>query len=120
MIRWLISILVNSIILIVVAGYFDSFYLEGVSAAILASFVLSVLNAIVKPVLILLTLPVTVLTLGLFLLVINAVTLWMTQAIMGDAFNIDSFGTAILAAIFISILNVLIQKVIIQPLQNKD
>ncbi|WBL14455.1 phage holin family protein [Sutcliffiella sp. NC1] len=117
--KWLASILVNAIVLIVVAGYFDSFYLSGVGAAIIASVILSILNVIVKPILILLTLPVTVLTLGFFLFVINAITLWITAGLMGDAFHIDGFGMAILAAIFISILNVLIQKVIIEPLQKK-
>lgn len=117
--RWLSSILLNSLVLIVVAGYFESFHLEGVSAAIIASFILSILNVIVKPILILLTLPVTMLSLGLFLFVINAITLWMTQSIMGDSFVIESFGMAVLAAIVISILNLLIQKVIIEPLSEK-
>jgi len=98
-IRWLTSILLNALILIVVAGFFDSFYLSGVGAAIVASMILSVLNVFVKPFLILLT------------FVINAVTLMIAQAIMGDAFNIDGFGTALLASIFISFLNLLIQLV---------
>lgn len=117
--KWILSIIVNSIILIVVAGYIDSFHLEGISAAIIASVILSVLNIIVKPVLIILTLPVTVLSLGLFLFVINAITLMLTQTFMGDSFVIDGFGTAVLAAIIISILNLLIQKVIIEPIQEK-
>jgi len=118
--RWLAQILVNSLVLIVVAGYFESFYLDGVSSAIIASLIISVLNLIVKPILILLTLPVTVLTFGLFLFVINAITLMMTDSIMGTAFEIDSFGAAVLAAIFISALNLLIQKVIIEPLSDKE
>ncbi|WP_453993847.1 phage holin family protein [Bacillus nitroreducens] len=117
--RWIASIIVNSIILMVVAGYVDTFHLEGVGAAILASVILSILNVIVKPILILLTLPVTVLSLGLFLFVINAITLMLTQLLMGDSFVIEGFGTAILAAVIISVLNLLIQKVIVEPLQEK-
>ena len=117
--KWLASILVNSLILIVVAGYIDTFHLEGISAAITASLIISILNVIVKPILVILTLPVTILSLGLFLFVINAVTLYLTQAIMGDSFSIDGFGTAVLAAIIISILNLLIQKVIVEPIQEK-
>ncbi|KAA0548756.1 phage holin family protein [Bacillus sp. BGMRC 2118] len=117
--KWLLSILVNSLVLIVVAGYFESFHIEGVGAAIVASFILSILNVIVKPILIVLTLPVTLLSLGLFLFIINAITLWMTQSLMGDSFVIESFGMAVLAAIVISILNLLIQKVIIEPLAEK-
>lgn len=117
--KWLASILVNSLVLIVVAGYLESFHLEGIGAAILASFILSILNVIVKPILVILTLPVTFFTLGLFLFVINAITLYLTQSIMGDSFVIDGFGTAILAAIIISILNLLIEMIIIKPLQDK-
>ncbi|MFZ3590171.1 phage holin family protein [Bacillus sp. DJP31] len=117
--KWISSIIVNSIVLIVVAGYFDSFHIEGVGAAIIASILLSVLNVLVKPILVLLTLPVTILSLGLFLFVINAITLWMTQAIMGDSFVIERFGMAVIAAIIISILNLLIQKIIIEPMTEK-
>jgi len=117
--RWIVSIIVNALVLIVVAGYLDSFHLEGVGAAIGASLLLSIINLFVKPILVILTLPVTVLTLGFFLFVINAITLMITQAIMGDSFIIDGFGTALLASIIISILNLLIQKVIIEPIQEK-
>ncbi|WLR50529.1 phage holin family protein [Bacillus tianshenii] len=117
--RWLVHLLVNSIVLIVVAGYMDSFYLEGIGAAIIASVLLSILNVIVKPFLILLTLPVTVLTLGLFLFIINAITLMITQGLMGDSFVIDGFGTAIIASIIISLLNLLLQKFVIERFTEK-
>lgn len=117
--NWIISLIVNSIILLVVAGYFPSFHLEGIGASVLASVILSIMNVIVKPILVILTLPVTVLTLGLFLIVINAITLMMTSALMGDLFVIDSFGAALLAAIVISLLNMAIQKIIIEPLQRR-
>ncbi|WP_110112497.1 phage holin family protein [Bacillus sp. CGMCC 1.16541] len=117
--RWLTSILINALVLVVIAGYFSSFHLESVGDAIIASLILSILNVFVKPILVLLTLPVTVLTLGLFLFVINAVTLMITDEIMGSAFEIDGFGMAILAAVVISILNALIQKVIVEPLQKR-
>lgn len=120
MLYWLISVLVNALVLIVVAGYIDTFYLESVSSAILASILLSVLNVIVKPVLILLTLPVTVLTLGLFLFVINAITLMMAQSIMGESFVIEGFGTAMIASVIISLLNILIQKFIIERMQKRE
>jgi putative membrane protein len=119
MFQWLIHILVNALVLIVIAGYIESFHLESASAAILASILLSILNVIVKPILILLTLPVTLLTLGLFLFVINAVTLMITQALMGDSFVIEGFGTAVIAAIIMSVLNLLIQHVIIEPLRKR-
>jgi putative membrane protein len=114
-----VSLLVNTIVLMVVAGYFEGFHLDGVGAAILASILLSVMNVIVKPILIILTLPVTVLSLGLFLIVINAITLMLTAGIMGSAFTIDGFGMALLAAIIISILNILINNLVVKPMQKK-
>ncbi|WP_349408586.1 phage holin family protein [Pseudalkalibacillus sp. SCS-8] len=117
---WIISLLVNTVVLMVVSGYFtESFFLSGVGAAIIASILLSIMNAIVKPILVILTLPVTVLSLGLFLFVINAITLMLTQWLMGDAFVITSFGMAILAAVIISILNLLINNLIVRPLNKK-
>ncbi|API93466.1 putative membrane protein YvlD [Virgibacillus pantothenticus] len=112
MMRWLLSIVLNAVALIVVAQLFDSFHLEGFGTAVLASLILSILNILVKPILVILTLPVTMLTLGLFLFIINAITLMMTQAVMGSSFVIDGFGTAVLAAIIISIINVLLNRLV--------
>ncbi|EEL48536.1 hypothetical protein bcere0022_42020 [Bacillus cereus Rock3-44] len=122
--RWILSLLVNSVVLIVVSGLLkgiapDAFYIENIQTAIIASVILSILNVFVKPLLILITLPITVLTFGFFLIVINAITLKMTDSLLGDAFNISGFGVAILAAICISILNMLIDKVIVEPLSEK-
>jgi putative membrane protein len=118
--NWIVSLLVNSLVLIVVAGYLDSFYLESVTAALIASIILAMMNILVKPILVFLTLPITFLTLGLFLIVINAVTLMLTALLMGEAFIIDSFSSAVLASIIIGLLNVMIQKLVIEPLQNKS
>ncbi|WP_286164762.1 MULTISPECIES: phage holin family protein [Clostridia] len=112
MMRWLLSIVLNAVALIVVAQLFTSFHLEGFGTAVLASFILSILNILVKPILVILTLPITVLTLGLFLFIINAITLMMTQAVMGSSFDIDGFGTAVLAAIIISFINLLLNRLV--------
>lgn len=117
--RWLIHLLVNSVVLVVVAGYFESFYLESAAAAIIASVLLSMINFIVKPILVILTLPVTVISFGLFLFVINAITLLITAKLMGDAFVINGFGMAVLAAIIISVLNLLINNFIVKPMRKK-
>lgn len=110
--RWFLSLFLNAIALIVVAQLFDSFHLEGFGAAFIASIILAILNVIVKPFLVLLTLPITVLSLGLFLFIINAITLMITQAVMGSSFVIDNFGTAIIAAIIISIINLILNKLV--------
>lgn len=113
--RWILGIFINAVLFMAISGYFhESFQLDGVGAAITASFVLSILNILVKPILIILTLPVTILTLGLFLFVINAITLMLTDKIMGDAFNIYGFGTALFVSILMSIVNLIIQKMLLE------
>ncbi|WP_042222498.1 phage holin family protein [Oceanobacillus manasiensis] len=112
LIRWVLSIVLNAVALIVVAQLFDSFQLEGFGAAVLASFILSILNVIIKPILVVLTLPITFLTLGLFLFVINAITLMIAQSLMGSSFVIEGFGTALIAAIILAILNLFLNSLI--------
>ncbi|WP_066065556.1 phage holin family protein [Neobacillus soli] len=114
--RWIIGCLINAVLFMALAGYFhESFQLTGFAAALQASVLLSILNVLVRPLLILFTLPATVLTLGLFLFVINAITLELTDYIMGDAFEIDGFGMALFFAVLMSLVNVVIQKTILQP-----
>lgn len=111
--RWLFGILINAILFIALAGYFkDSFYIEGFGAALAASFTLAILNIIVKPILILLTLPITVFTLGLFLFVVNGITLLLVDEIMGSSFEIDGFLMAVFISIIMSLVNLVIQQVI--------
>ncbi|KHD86460.1 phage holin family protein [Heyndrickxia ginsengihumi] len=110
--RWIVGILINAVLFIAISGYFDGFYVSSVGSAIMASILLSILNILVRPILILLTLPITVVTLGLFLLVINAVTLIMTDKFMGNRFEIDSFGMALLVAIMMAIVNLILQKTV--------
>ena len=114
--RWLIGCLINAVLFIALAGYFhDSFQLTGFMAALQASILLSILNILVRPLLILFTLPVTVLTMGLFLFVINAITLELTDYLMGKAFEISGFGMALFFSVLMSLINIIIQKTLLQP-----
>jgi putative membrane protein len=118
--RWLIGCLINAVLFMAIAGYFhESFHITGFLAAFEASILLSILNVLVRPILILLTLPATVLTLGLFLFVINAVTLEITDVIIGSAFDINGFGMAVLVAIIMSVVNLVINKTILEPKKNQ-
>src|SRR5699024_8069456 len=112
LIRWFISIFLNAVALIVVAQLFESFHIADFGTALLASVILSILNVIVKPILVLFTLPITFMTLGLFLFVINAITLLIVQGLMDSSFVIDGFGMAILASIIISILNTILNQLV--------
>lgn len=118
--KWLIGCLINAVLFMALAGYFrDSFQLAGFGAAFGASILLSILNVLVRPILILFTLPATILTLGLFLFVINAITLEITDALMGDAFEITGFGMALLVVVIMSIFNLVIQKTLLEPKRNR-
>ncbi len=75
----------------------------------LAALVLGILNAIVRPVLIFLTLPITILTLGLFIFVLNAVLIWATGAVVKD-FQIDGFVTALLGAVLMTVISFVLNR----------
>lgn len=117
--KWLFQIAVNAITLLIIAHFSDSVYVAGIGTAILAGFILTIVNSIVKPILVLFTLPITVMSLGLFLFVINAVMLLITSTLLGANFVIDGFGTAIIVAIVFAILSSLIQSFIVDPITKR-
>lgn len=84
------------------------FMLDSVITAVIASFVLVLLNATVKPILHFISFPITFFTLGLFSIVINAIILELTSSIMHGRFEFTSFGGAIIVAIVLSIANSII------------
>ena len=85
----------------------DDIVIKGASGLLVAPLLIVVLNAIVKPLLLLLSLPLLVLTLGLFLMVINAFLLLLTSSLMGDTFQVHTFGTAFLGALIISVVTII-------------
>ncbi|WP_050179922.1 phage holin family protein [Domibacillus robiginosus] len=111
---WIAGVLVNAILFVALAGYFPGLHVDSFFYAFIASLVLSILNLIVRPVLVILTLPITMVSLGLFLFVINAVTLLMTDSIMGYSFEIESFGLALVIAIIIALVNIVLQTTILR------
>ena len=91
---------------------FSGIRFENASALAISALLLGFANAIVKPLLILLTLPLTVLSLGFFLLVINALVLMLVSS-MVKGFAISGFGTAFFASIFISIISIFINTILV-------
>ena len=75
-----------------------------IGAALVAALLLGLVNTLVRPLLLLLTLPVTVLSLGLFIFVINGFMFWLVAKVV-DGFHVDSFGYAILAALLYSVIS---------------
>jgi len=84
---------------------------ENLYTAVIVAIVLALLNITVKPVLVILTLPVTILTLGLFLFVINALVLQFAGTIV-KGFSVDGFGAAFLGALIISVVSWVAEKVL--------
>jgi putative membrane protein len=112
-VRLLIVWLLNALALLAVAYLMPSVRMESFGAALIAALVLGLANALVRPILVLLTLPVTVLTLGLFLLVINgAVFLGVARLVSG--FEVAGLWPAILAAILYSIVSWLLSALILK------
>ncbi|WP_452600672.1 phage holin family protein [Pontimicrobium sp. MEBiC06410] len=101
--KLIIRLLLNAIAVVVLANVLKGVNVDSYTTAIIVAVVLSVLNLIVKPILVLLTLPITLVTLGLFLLVINALIILLADNLI-DGFAVSNFWWAILFSILLSIL----------------
>jgi len=112
--KFLINFVIYSVVLMATAGFFPGFHLNGVLAAVQAAFILTLLNTFVKPLIVIFTFPITILTMGAFYLIINAMIIMMTASLMGDGFVINDFMIGILAATFISILQHIIKKYVLK------
>ena len=97
--RWLL----NAAALMLVAYLYPGVTVESFGAALVAALVLGLVNALIRPLLVILTLPVTLLTLGLFLFVINALLFWLVAEVVGG-FHVAGFGAALLGSILFSLI----------------
>jgi putative membrane protein len=84
---------------------------EGIWAALVAAFLLGIVNTILRPILIFFTLPITILTLGLFLLVINGLMLWLVSTVV-KGFYVNGFWGAVLGSILISLVSWVLSRVL--------
>jgi putative membrane protein len=96
--------LVMAAAMLILSRILPGFRVDGIGAAIWASLVLALLNTIVRPILFLLTLPFTVLTLGLFLFVLNALILFLTARLV-HGFHVQGWGSAILASVILGLVS---------------
>lgn len=103
--EFLLHVLVTAGLLLVVAKLVKGIDIEDGKVALLSALVLGIANAVVRPVIVILTLPVSILTLGLFLIVVNALMLKLAAAVV-SGFTIRGFGPALLGALLLSLLNV--------------
>jgi putative membrane protein len=98
-------LLINMTAILLMAYLFPkAIWVDGLFAAFIAALLLGIVNAVIRPILILLTLPLTLLTLGLFLLVINGLMLWLVAALV-KGFYVNGFSGAVIGSILISIVS---------------
>lgn len=105
----LINWLVSTIAIIVTAYLLPGVSVNSFSAALVAALVLGIINAFIKPVLIILTLPINILTLGLFTFVINALIIILTADLV-PGFKVQGFWWALLFSIVLSVINSLLHQ----------
>jgi putative membrane protein len=113
MIRLALVWLVNALALIAVAYLMPSIQVSSFGAALVAALVLGLVNAVVRPVLVLLTLPVTILTLGLFIFVLNGLLFWMVASWL-EGFHVAGFWAAVLGAIVFSLVSWLLSALVLK------
>jgi putative membrane protein len=102
--KWLLS----AIALLAVAYLSNGVQVTSFGSALIAAAVIGLLNMVVRPVLVVLTLPVTIVTLGLFLFVINALMFWAASGLLGG-FHVSGFGAALLGSLIYSLLGLVIE-----------
>jgi putative membrane protein len=111
-------LLLNGVAIIVAAWLIPGLEVTGPGVALVAGIVLGFVNALVRPVLILLTLPLTLLTLGLFIFVVNAVCLGLTAAVL-PGFSVSGFWSALLGALVVSIVSWMLSGVLVRPEERR-
>lgn len=106
-VRWLI----NALALFLTALLIPGIRIDGLWAGILAALVLGVVNAVIRPVLLFLTLPFNLLTLGLLTFVINALMLLLVAAVV-HGFSVDGFWTALLGSVVLSLISGILSQIV--------
>lgn len=104
-------IAITALALLLVAKLSIGVEIEGLTGALVAAVVLGILNTLVRPLLVILTLPITILTLGLFILVINASLFYLTASFI-DGFAVSSFWAALFGSVLVSIISSIANKFI--------
>lgn len=101
--KYILRILISALVVVLLAKVLPGAWVNNYLTAILVALAISVLNVLVKPILILLTLPVTIVTLGLFLLVINALIIILADLLV-PGFQVDGFGWALIFSLLLSLM----------------
>jgi putative membrane protein len=108
--HFLVTWLITAVSLLITAHFIPWFTIKSIGAAAIAAVVIGLVNATVRPVLFWLTLPVTILTLGLFSFVLNALTLWLASSIT-PGFSIEGFLPALIGSLVLSVISGLLHTI---------
>jgi len=109
---FIFRLLINMVAILIISYLLPGVIrVDGVWAALVAAFILGIVNTVIRPILIFFTLPITILTLGLFLLVINGLMLWLVSAVV-KGFQVNGFWGAVLGSILISIVSWVLSRVL--------
>lgn len=108
----IIKLLISAIVVFVLSYFLPGVQVTDLTEALMVAIVLSLLNTFLKPVLVLLTIPVTFFTLGLFLLVINAILILICDYFI-DEFRVDGFLTALIFSVLLSISQSILNKIFV-------
>jgi len=101
---FLLRVVVNALAIMLAASIVPGISVDGLVPALVGGLLLGLVNAVVRPVLIILTLPITLITLGLFLLVLNGFCFWLVASIV-KGFSVSGFWSAFLGALIVSVVS---------------
>ncbi|MFA5922409.1 MAG: phage holin family protein [Methylococcaceae bacterium] len=108
---FLVHLILTAGLLLLVSNLVQGVYVQGWGSALFCAIVLGFVNAVVRPLMVLLTLPFTILTFGLFLLVVNALMLWLVAALV-PGIRVQNFGSALLGSLVLTLLNIAVELLI--------
>ena len=110
---FLVRLVINAIVFLIVSSLYSGVSVNGFWSAVVAALILGCFNALLKPILFVLTLPLTVITLGLFTFVLNGIMLLLTDRLY-DGIYIDGFGAAVVTALLFSIVNAILSSILVK------
>ena len=110
--RLLVTWLINALALLALPYLFASIHVDSFMTALIAALVLGLINTLIRPILVLLTLPATLLTLGLFIFVINGLLFWFVGSFI-SGFRVDGFWPAVFGAIVYSVISWVLSSLIL-------
>ncbi|MGD0915403.1 MAG: phage holin family protein [Thermodesulfobacteriota bacterium] len=109
---FILRLLIHMVAILIIAYLLPNvIWVDGLLAALVAAFLLGVVNAVIRPILVILTFPLTILTLGLSLLVINGLMLWLVAALV-RGFHVNGFWGALFGSILISLVSWILSRLL--------